>query len=310
MRTEEGPTRRLSLTKSQRLSVAGAELLALCQSVTEDGSLSEEEIEALRAWLIENRSAELPAITFLRDTVEGILADGKVTKEERKSLYVALETVLPIDFRTEAKAKRRAIEEEERSKERQERAAQKEKEREEQQHNRPLASWNFMVAGVWYEGRPELIKRFVAEEDEAFLVRDRSNRFSRNAVEVRTKHGVQVGFVPEDYAVEMAPLLDQGCRHGAFFKKVLTESRVPIPVVQAYAFCSDATVEGAVLESEVPTKVVPPMSPAPTVTQNEPQTESRNKQFPESKAGPGCTSVLLLGSLAVLVEVVLWSVTR
>lgn len=182
----EGSARRLSLTKNQRLSVAGAELLALCQSVTEDGSLSEEEIAALREWLAENHSADLPAIPFLRDTVEKILADGKVTKEERKSLYLAVETVLPPDLRSEAKVRRRAIEEEERSKELQERVAHKEKEREEQQRNKPLASWNFMVAGVWYEGRPELIKRFVAEEGEAFLIRDRNNRFSRNAVEVRT----------------------------------------------------------------------------------------------------------------------------
>src|SRR5437899_909381 len=38
------PDRRLSITKLQRQSAAGADLIALCQTVTEDGSLSEEEV--------------------------------------------------------------------------------------------------------------------------------------------------------------------------------------------------------------------------------------------------------------------------
>lgn len=108
----------------------------------------------------------------------------------------------------------------------------------------------------------------------------------------------------------MAPLLDQGCRHTAYFKNVLTKARVPIPVVQVYMFGRDATVQDAVLESEVPAQVSPPMSTTSTIAQKEPRTEFRESPSPEPKAGPGCVFVLLLGTLATLKEVILWAVTR
>ena len=69
---------RLSLTKSQVSAGPGTELLALCQTITEDGSLSESEIGQLRDWLTENRASDLPAIGFLASVVETILHDGKV----------------------------------------------------------------------------------------------------------------------------------------------------------------------------------------------------------------------------------------
>jgi hypothetical protein len=111
-----------------------------------------------------------------------------------------------------------------------------------------------MVAGVRYEGRPRLIAKYVRPDDTVFLVRDRNNRFSRNAVEVRTRHGYQIGFVPENYAIGLAPLLDKGCSHVAFITKVLTGGRSPIPVVQAYVHRADSTEPGAVFEKDVPAK--------------------------------------------------------
>lgn len=53
---------RVSLTKTQLQAAVGAELLALCQSVTADGVLTNEEVGELRAWLEANRSQDLPAI--------------------------------------------------------------------------------------------------------------------------------------------------------------------------------------------------------------------------------------------------------
>ena len=46
---QEVPSRRISLTKTQRHSAEEAELLSLCQVVTTDGSLSDEEVSSLRA---------------------------------------------------------------------------------------------------------------------------------------------------------------------------------------------------------------------------------------------------------------------
>jgi hypothetical protein len=77
---------RLSLTKAQLQSEVGAELLALCQTVTADGVLTKEETIELKAWLEEHRNNDLPAIEFLVATLERILEDGKVTTEERKEL--------------------------------------------------------------------------------------------------------------------------------------------------------------------------------------------------------------------------------
>lgn len=248
---------RVSLTKTQRQSEIGIELMSLCQSFTEDGALSDEEIHGLRAWLEENESADLPAISFLVDTVQKVLEDGKVTKEERQAVYKALETVLPPDARKEAVARRRAVDKEERNQQRALREQEKQENREERERNKTLGSWNFMVAGVRYENRPALIKKYVRADDIAYLKRDKSNKHSRNAIEVLTQNGVMVGFVPEDEAGDMAPLLDQGCRYEAFFTKVLSGGRVPIPVVQIYVYGVNASVEGTITQAETPTSIKP-----------------------------------------------------
>lgn len=252
---ETDKTRRVSLTKTQRQTEIGVELISLCQSFTEDGSLSDEEIHGLRAWLEANQSSDLPAISFLIETVQKVIEDGKVTKEERQAVYKALETVLPPEIRKETVARRREIESEEKNQQRAIRDQEKQEKLEERERNRTLGSWNYMVAGVRYENRPALIEKYVRADNVAYLKRDKSNKHSRNAVEVLTQNGVMVGFVPEDDAVDMAPLLDQGCRYEAFFTKVLSGGRTPIPVVQTYVYGANATVEGSITQADTPASV-------------------------------------------------------
>lgn len=254
---------RLSLTKSQILAGAGAELLALCQTVTEDGSLSKKEIVELREWLESNRSSELPAIEFLASTLERILADKKVTVGELAQLYAAIEMVLPPEARRVAVSQRKAVEAEEKARERQEREALKQQDREEREKSRPLSSLNFMVAGVHYEGRAAIIEEHVEEGDTVYLARDPDNQFSRNAVEVRLRNGLQIGFVPEMDASDVAPFLNQGLPHIAHVTKILTGGRAPIPVVQAYVHREDAGIEGLVFPKDVPEKQRAPSSPPP-----------------------------------------------
>lgn len=105
------PRRRLSLTKKQRESVAGAELLALCQAITADGMIEDAEIAELRQWLTDHVSEDLPAIAFLTSTVERILADGKVTGDERNELFIAILKVLPPEVRNIADAAWRGLHE-------------------------------------------------------------------------------------------------------------------------------------------------------------------------------------------------------
>lgn len=243
-------TRRVSLTKTQLRSTLGAELLSLCQTVTADGRLSEQELQDLRVWLEDSREADLPAISFLRETVQRILADGAVTPGELQELYRAIETVLPPELRRQAKAARKAVESQERAK------------------NRPIASANFMVAGCRYEGRPEVIRRYAFAGDSVILQRDPHNPHSPNAIRVCLTNGRQIGFVPEDDARGLSPLLDRGARYKAFLTKILTGGRSPIPVVQAYLYDAEATVEGALATSPAPPD--PPASAGPTTFSNSP----------------------------------------
>lgn len=237
-----GRTTRISLTKKQRESEIGAELLSLCQTATADGSLSPEEIVALRDWLDDNKDADLPAISHLTGVVHTIIADRRVTLEERRELFIAIEAVLPADIRGISKNARRTREERERQRLRIQREAERQRQSEERERNDPIEHWDFMVAGSRYEGRPEVISRHAHSGDSAFLVRDRNNKYSRNAIEVRTSDGHQIGFVPEDEAIDISPLLDAGHPYLAEIKKILTGGRAPIPVVIAEVYRKDATV--------------------------------------------------------------------
>ncbi len=245
---------RVALTKAQIQAGVGAELLTLCQTVTADGVLTDPEVTELRAWLEANRAHDLPAIAFLVATLERILADGRVTRDERKELYAAIEKVLPPEARQDAATQRKSVEAAEKDQTRREREEQKQQERAERERQRPVYRANFMVAGVHYEGRPAVIRRHVDDGDTVFLVRDPGNQYSRHAIEVRLANGMQIGFVPDDLAEEAAPFLDDGCPHVAHVTRILTGGRVPIPIVQAYIHRADADVEDLMFPADVPAK--------------------------------------------------------
>jgi hypothetical protein len=248
---------RLSLTKSQTQAGAGAELLALCQSLTESGSISDAGARELKRWLLENRSADLPSAEFLTLVVEQIVTDSMITPEQRKTVYKAIETVLPPEARRTAVAHRKAGELIEREQTQAALGTEKQHEREKKERNLPLVYASFKVAGVTHEGRSALIDAYVNAGDKVFLIRDRQNKFSRNAVEIRLQNGYQIGFVPEADAIDFAPLLDKGCLHRAFVTRVRKGYKSPIPVVQAYLYRSDSTAQDAVLEAAVPQKRTP-----------------------------------------------------
>jgi len=56
--------RRTTITKLQRHTAAGAELIELCQTITEDGALTDDEVMRLKQWLADNRESDLPARDF------------------------------------------------------------------------------------------------------------------------------------------------------------------------------------------------------------------------------------------------------
>jgi hypothetical protein len=243
------PRRRKSLTKLQRASAVGAELIELCETITEDGHLDDGEIAALRQWLSDNEDADLPAREHLVATVRHILSDRKVTAEERRTLYQAIETILPPDIRESVRGRRLSAE----------KAARETAPPATGEEPAPPPgavgapeSWEFMVAGVHLGERPEVIDRFAEPGSVAFLVRDRGHGSSPHAIEVRLANGMGVGFVPEEHAVDMAALLDSGYLHVASLKDVLVGGRTPIPVVIAELYPAGSDTPGAVSEEQVP----------------------------------------------------------
>lgn len=304
---------RVSVTKLQRQSAAGTELIALCQTITADGSLADDEVDLLRQWLEAHRGdTALPAQKFLITTVEQIVADGCVTDDERLELYRAIETVLPPDVRATVRQNRTAAEAAARVKRFEDlathhelAAATKRAEAESLERLRvqtePIESWDFMVAGVLHEGRARVVSEFAESDDAVFLVRDRANAFSKNAVEVRLRNGVQIGFVPEQDAREMAALLDARCPHRARITKILSGGRAPIPVVFASLYDTETTIADVVFEGDVPAKSAAPKArPEPPTARG---FEQRKPLTPVA-ARRGCltivTAIVALGCLAIL----------
>jgi hypothetical protein len=246
---EAAPTRRVALTKAQSETEVGAELLSLCQTVTADDSLSEAEVASLREWLGERRGEDLPAISRLIPVVERIVAAARVARDECRELFMAIETLLPPDLRGVAKAARRTIEEREEERTRLDKELQKHV-RDERARNRPIARLEFMVAGSRFDGRPATLQRFARDSDPAFLVRDAGNGRSRNATQVRIAGGHQIGFVPEEIASDLAPLLEGAHPYTAEIRKILAGGRSPIPVVVAVVYRTDSTVVDIVRPDE------------------------------------------------------------
>ena len=247
---EAATTPRTSLTKKQLGTEAGLELLSICQSITADGRVADEEIHALRAWIERNRAAELPAVEFLAATLERVLADGVITAEERLSVAKAVEAVLPPAERKFAGLLRRQVEREDKAAAKTAVAAEKAASKAEKAKLKPLFRADFMVAGTRHDGRAEIIEDEVQAGEPAFLLREPGNKHSRRATKVLTESGSCVGYVPEEFAQDIAPLLDRGCTHSARFKKVLGYGSGPVPVVLAEIFDEAAPAAGAASQAD------------------------------------------------------------
>ncbi|MSV29443.1 MAG: hypothetical protein EXQ52_11990 [Bryobacterales bacterium] len=165
MPDQEKPAKRqVALRRNATGSGIEAELLMLLETVTADGTINDDEAQELQSWLESNRDSGLPAIDFLRTTLEQILADGRITTEERKALQKAVERALPTELREKAKGRRVAAEllGKARAQEDQEdKAAARARATEERERNRPVHSVNFLVADVVYEGRSESVDKYL-----------------------------------------------------------------------------------------------------------------------------------------------------
>lgn len=224
------------LSKDQLRTELGAELLSLCQSVTADGRIAPEEIAGLKQWLSDAEAAEMLPARYLRTVIERVLADGRITADEYKEVYRAVEAVLPVEVRQHAVVARREAEAADKTAARAEREAARRRTRQEPERGAPDVSANFMVVGARQEGRPAIIERHANAGDLVTLERVGESGLSGASIAVKLASGEQIGFVPEDDARRLAPLLDHGCRYEARITKILIGGRKPIPVVQADLF--------------------------------------------------------------------------
>jgi hypothetical protein len=234
--------RRKAITPEERDTALATELIEFCQTITEDGRLTHAEVDALGDWLRANRSSGLPAIEHLTAVLDSILADGIITPPEVRKLYSAIERVLPPDVREVVRSARLEQDRQERAARSDAAARAREERRALRERNAAIGYWDFMVAGVRYEGRSDVVELYANIGDGVALIRDRENPYSRNAVEVQLLSGHQIGYVPEVYARAIAPVLDQGAKYNARIKKLLMGSRYTIPVVVVTAYRADADV--------------------------------------------------------------------
>ena len=248
--------KRISLTKRATISGIAAELLVLLETVTADGRIDNTEVGHLRTWLRDNGTSDLPGVEFLRTTVAEILVDGKVTADERIALYKAVERVLPPEARRRARERRTAVTGIEKERARAEKIVSAAIKREQRERMRPIASANFMLAGVSHEGRADVIARYASDSDRVYLAREPENPYDPNAIRVLLGNGFDIGFVPRENAADLAPTLDAGCKQLAYLTKILQGKRFRIPVVQVHFYRSDVSVAGAVCSHEVPRRVI------------------------------------------------------
>jgi len=83
--------RQVTLSKSQRETTAGRELIDLLVAISADGTLSREELERLRKWLEVDHAVDFPALAFLYETIDQISSDGEITEDELDRLAFAIE---------------------------------------------------------------------------------------------------------------------------------------------------------------------------------------------------------------------------
>ena len=89
------PAKRVTLTDDQLRDHTAQELLALLENISADGILTDDEILRLDSWLHNAGQANIPALTYLRAVVSGVLADRLIIEEERKTIVAAILRIMP-----------------------------------------------------------------------------------------------------------------------------------------------------------------------------------------------------------------------
>jgi HIRAN domain len=283
-------SRHVTLSKAHRQTSVGRELIDLLTELFADGNVSREEMERLRAWLEVDRGVEFPALPFLYETIDQISSDGEVTEDELDRLALAIERVLPKDVRLAAAAERKQAREARRLAERETRrqamiTARTEK-RAAQAAARARAGVlyqaDFPVRGAFrFEERRDACERLV-EGDSVSLEREPDNPHDANAIRVLGDDDCELGYVPQEEARSIAPLLDAGAEAEATVHRLWETPEgkvVPILLVKVRRGNADLSV-----------------SP----TRERRSTARTSKRAEDARPGYGCGTAVCLALLVLV----------
>jgi hypothetical protein len=211
-----------------------AQLLSLCHTASADGALSQSESRLLRTWIERAPDDDVPAGEYVREVIEHIVETGRVAQCDLQALWRALEPDLPEELRRRAATRHLGGAYGE--------TQEDEGESAENLPNEILSSSCFLLAGCPGERRTRHIERLARTGDPVLLVRQAGAVPSPHTVRVCAANGKRLGFVPEQHAQELAPLLDRGARYRAHLTAVLRGEHAPVVIVQAFLYSADATL--------------------------------------------------------------------
>lgn len=246
--------RQVTLSKSHRDTPAGRALIDLLTELSSDGNVSREEMERLRGWLEIDHGVEFPALPFLHETVEQISSDGEVTEDELDRLALAIERVLPKDYRLAASAKRKEARDARRAAERETRRqamiAMRAEKRAAQVAARARAGIlyraDFAIRGAFRsEERRRGCERLI-EGDTVRLEREPDNAHDPNAIIILAEDDCELGYAPREEARDIARLLDAGAEAAASVRRLWETPEgkvVPILLVEVRQGDADPSIK-------------------------------------------------------------------
>lgn len=210
--------RQVTLSKSQRETTVGRQLIDLLVALSADGSVSREELQRLRKWLEIDHAVDFPALAFLYETTDQISSDGEITEDELDRLALAIERVLPKDIRVAAAAKRKEARNArriaQRENQRQAMIAARTEKRAARDMERiragVLYQADFPIAGAMRsEERRQACERLIVDDIVTFE-REPDNVHDANAILILGSDDCELGYVRREEARDIAPLLDAG----------------------------------------------------------------------------------------------------
>ena len=214
------PRRQVTLTKAQRDTPAGRDLIEMLTELSADGQVTREEMERLRKWLEVDRGVDFNACEFLYGVVEPIASDGIITEEELDSLALAIERVLPKDVRVAAALKRKKIRTNRQAARAATRAAQRAAAVESRKRPKPLDRTEFVIRGALRSAERRAGCESLNVGDTVTLDREPENTHDENAILVLAEDGRELGYVPREDARRMARLLDAGAEAEAKVRRL------------------------------------------------------------------------------------------